>query len=69
MTRPRTGLWLIGAYGGVATTTALGLAALRKGLTGNQGLVSQLPPFSSLELIGWEDLVVGGHEIRQSTLV
>src|SRR5262245_14030321 len=33
MSERRVGLWLIGAFGGVATTAALGLAALRRGLT------------------------------------
>jgi myo-inositol-1-phosphate synthase len=64
----KVGVWFLGAFGGVAATTAVGLVALRKGLTGNQGLVSQLPQFAKLDLIAWDDLVVGGHDIRQTTL-
>ena len=44
------------------------LAALKRGLVGDVGLVSQLPQFQRLGLIGWERLVVGGHEIRRSPL-
>ncbi|MGE0760765.1 MAG: inositol-3-phosphate synthase, partial [Pirellulaceae bacterium] len=64
----KTGVWLLGAFGGVATTTILGLAALRRGRTGPQGLVSQLPAFANLDLLNWDELVVGGHDIRSTTL-
>ena len=53
----------------MATTTTLGLLALRKGLVGDQGLVSQLPQFGPLDLLPWDALVFGGHEIRTSRLV
>ena len=42
MSSSRVGIWLIGAKGGVASTAIVGLAALRRGLVGSQGLVSQL---------------------------
>ncbi|HVW37019.1 MAG TPA: inositol-3-phosphate synthase [Pirellulales bacterium] len=64
MARARIGIWLIGAKGGVATTATVGLIALKKGLIGNAGLVSELPEFQTAELAGWKDFVVGGHEIR-----
>jgi len=68
MKEKRIGVWLLGAHGGVATTTIVGLVALRNGLTGNQGLVSALPQFADLDLLNWGDLVVGGHDIRETTL-
>src|SRR5262249_17042498 len=37
MANRRVGIWLIGACGGVGTTAALGLAALRRGLTDTTG--------------------------------
>jgi myo-inositol-1-phosphate synthase len=64
----KVGVWILGACGGVATTTAVGVSALRQGLTGNQGLVSQLPQFAALDLIDWDQFVIGGHDIRQTTL-
>jgi myo-inositol-1-phosphate synthase len=64
----KIGVWIVGAYGGVATTTAVGLAALQQGLVGNQGLVSQHPQFASLGLANWNQLVLGGHDIRKTTL-
>ncbi len=69
MVKDCVGIWLIGAKGGVATTTILGLAALRKGLVGTEGLVTGLPQFEHLRLTDWENLVVGGHEIRNVGLV
>jgi myo-inositol-1-phosphate synthase len=68
MARAKTGIWLIGARGGVATTAIVGLTALKRGLVGDQGLVSRLPKFENLGLVDWKDLVVGGHEIRDSRL-
>lgn len=68
MARKKIGIWLIGARGGVATTAIAGLAALRRGLVGEQGLVSQLPKFQGLGLPDWKDFVVGGHEIRAGSL-
>jgi len=68
MARDRIGIWLIGAKGGVATTTIVGLAALKKGLVGTAGLVSQLPQFRHIKLPQWTDFVVGGHEIRDVPL-
>ncbi len=59
---------MIGARGGVSTSTLVGLAALRRGLTEETGLVGALPAFSGLPLATWDQLVVGGHEIRNSTL-
>lgn len=67
MTKRKVGVWLIGAWGGVATTVVVGLAALRKGLTETTGLVTGLPAFSKLDLIHWDELVVGGHEIRDTS--
>jgi myo-inositol-1-phosphate synthase len=68
MARRRIGLWLLGARGGVATTTILGLIALRRSLVGKEGLVTALPKFDGLGLVEFGDLVIGGHDIRQSTL-
>ncbi len=69
MGKRQLGLWLIGAHGGVATTVALGLSALRQNLCGNWGLVSELATFSFLELAPWDRIVLGGHEIRQSSAI
>ena len=67
MAKRKIGVWLIGAWGGVATTAVVGLLGLRRGLTGTTGLVSVLPPFNQLDLVGWDEIVLGGHEIRETT--
>jgi myo-inositol-1-phosphate synthase len=67
MAKRRIGVWFIGAWGGVATTVIVGLLALKRGLTGTTALVSALLPFDKLDLIGWDELVLGGHEIRETT--
>jgi myo-inositol-1-phosphate synthase len=68
MASRKLGLWLIGAKGGVATSVSVGLVALRKGLTTDQGLVTRLPQFAALDLPAWGDFAIGGHEIRETTL-
>lgn len=64
----RVGLWLIGANGGVGSTTALGLAALAAKLTPSTGLVTLLPEFASVDFDAPAAFVVGGHDIRWSSL-
>ena len=68
MATGRIGIWLLGAKGGVAATVGLGLSALKKSLIAEAGLVSRLPQFDQLGLIDWNDLVIGGHEIRSLPL-
>lgn len=65
----RVGLWLVGAFGGVGTTAALGLAALRRGLAGDTGLVTALPPLRALDLDAPGQFVVGGHDVRRTDFV
>lgn len=69
MAQRRVGIWLIGACGGVGSTTALGLAALARGLTPSTGLVTALPRFAALDLDDPAAFVVGGHDIRQASLL
>lgn len=59
----RTGIWLIGARGSVATTAAAGLAAIASGLVKPLGCVTEQEPFQDVILPGYPDLVVGGHDI------
>jgi myo-inositol-1-phosphate synthase len=63
----RVGLWLVGGFGGVGGTTALGLAALARGLTDTTGLVTALPRFSAVPFDAPAQFVVGGHDIRTSS--
>ena len=62
----QVGLWLIGAHGGVSTTVAVGLSALKLQATQRSGLVSELDQFASLDFIDWSNIVIGGHEIRKT---
>ncbi len=59
----RTGIWLIGARGSVATTAAVGLAAIASGLVKPLGCVTALDAFNGVSLPDFADLVVGGHDI------
>ena len=65
----RVGIWLIGACGGVGSTTAFGLAALTRGLTPTTGLVTALPHFSALDLDEPAAFIVGGHDVRKASLL
>lgn len=63
----KVGVWLVGAWGGVATTVVVGLTALKHQITDTVGLVTELSPFNQLDLVGWDELVIGGHEIRETS--
>lgn len=63
----RVGLWLVGAFGGVGSTTAVGLAALARGLTDPTGLVTALPKFAAVPFDSPAQFVIGGHDIRQTS--
>jgi myo-inositol-1-phosphate synthase len=67
MSERRVGLWLVGALGGVGTTTALGLAALSRGLIDTTGLTTALPLFDGVDLDAPAQFVVGGHDVRRSS--
>lgn len=59
----RTGIWLIGARGSVATTATVGLAAISAGLADATGCVTEQEPFNAVLLPDFADFVVGGHDI------
>jgi myo-inositol-1-phosphate synthase len=67
MTQRRVGLWLIGSYGGVGATAALGLAALGRGLSDTTSLVTALPLFEGLDLDEPAHFVLGGHDVRRGS--
>ncbi|HLF93282.1 MAG TPA: inositol-3-phosphate synthase [Planctomycetota bacterium] len=60
----KTGVWIVGACGSVATCAVAGAEALKAGVIGTHGLVSELPEFKELGLLKFQDIVFGGHEIR-----
>ncbi|WP_137295664.1 inositol-3-phosphate synthase [Nocardioides dongxiaopingii] len=67
-TPTRTGIWLVGARGSVATTTVVGALALRAGLTDSVGLVSQFPEVAVSGLPEVSELVFGGHDVATQPL-
>ncbi|MGA1781120.1 MAG: inositol-3-phosphate synthase, partial [Planctomycetota bacterium] len=64
----KTGVWIIGARGGVATTALVGALALREGLTSETGLITSTALFEGVPLTAVGDLVFGGHDIRSTPL-
>ncbi|MDP9794700.1 myo-inositol-1-phosphate synthase [Catenuloplanes nepalensis] len=65
---PRTGVWLIGARGSVATTAITGALAIRAGLAGTDGCVTELPALARPWLPPIPSLVFGGHDITDTPL-
>jgi myo-inositol-1-phosphate synthase len=60
---------MIGACGGIGSTVALGLVAMRRSPANMGAMVTALPIFEGLELVDPRTIVVGGHEIRKQTLL
>ncbi len=65
----KVGLWIIGASGGVGSTVALGVAALRRHLLPGTGLVTSQSLFEPARLVDPGSIVIGGHEIRSESLL
>ncbi|WP_256107502.1 inositol-3-phosphate synthase [Streptomyces sp. ODS05-4] len=64
----RTGVWLVGARGSVATTAVAGCAALAAGLRPPTGMVTETPPFAAAGLPPLTSLVFGGHDTAAAPL-
>jgi myo-inositol-1-phosphate synthase len=65
----RTGVWLIGARGSVATASVAGAAAMSAGLVPPFGCVTEQPDFPGQHLPPLPSLVFGGHDIVATPLV
>ncbi|WP_078888475.1 inositol-3-phosphate synthase [Streptomyces sclerotialus] len=64
----RTGVWLIGARGSVATTVVAGCAALAAGLHEPTGMITETAAFAGVPLPPLASLVFGGHDITSCPL-
>lgn len=64
-TPEKLGLWLMGASGNVATTVAIGLAAMVSRLARPIGLLTESPACRGLRLVPLARIVLGGHEIAR----
>lgn len=69
MSKRKLGVWLVGASGNVATTVAVGLAALQKRLSPSIGLLTETAPVSQLPLVPINGIVLGGHEVTNRTVL
>ncbi|GLW48572.1 hypothetical protein Stsp02_42340 [Streptomyces sp. NBRC 14336] len=58
----RTGVWLVGARGSVATTVVAGCAAISAGLHPPTGMVTETPAFTDCGLPPLPSLAFGGHD-------
>ncbi|MFE7129801.1 inositol-3-phosphate synthase [Streptomyces sp. NPDC057638] len=65
----RTGVWLVGARGSVATTVIAGCAAVSAGLHPPTGMVSETAPFTTVRLPSLASLVFGGHDTATAPLL
>lgn len=61
--KERIGLWLVGARGSIAVTTAVGVSAIAHGIADLTGCVTATLDLADLPLAGMDQLVLGGHDI------
>ncbi|UPM44316.1 inositol-3-phosphate synthase [Halocatena salina] len=64
----RTGVWLLGAHGNVATTAMVGARAIAAEEVGTGGLVTAQDPCHRLDLPPIEGFVFGGHDVSATTV-
>ncbi|WKK21365.1 inositol-3-phosphate synthase [Streptomyces olivoreticuli] len=68
-TTGRTGVWIFGARGSLATTVVAGAAAVAAGLAPAEGCAAELPDFRAAGLPPVDALVFGGHDVVGTALV
>ncbi len=61
-------VWFVGIKGAVATTTLVGILAIKRGLSLANGISSEDEKFSQLNLARLEDIEFGGHDVRNISL-
>jgi myo-inositol-1-phosphate synthase len=64
----KTGVWLIGARGGLATTLLAGVNLIRRDLVSSCGLLTETPGLKGVAFPALGDLVFGGHDIRKGSV-
>ena len=64
----KIGVWVIGIYGSVGTAVTIGTNAIIRGLCPPHGVNTETEPFNKLNLVGLDNLVFGGHDIRENSL-
>jgi len=64
----KTGVWIFGAKGGLAVTVLVGSRAIADELTSSSGLVTESEAMRRLGFVSMDDLVFGGHDVRESTV-
>jgi len=64
----KVGMYLVGARGNVAATALTGLVALRSGTADDVGLVTALPEFAHLKLVGFDGVIASGCDIVETDL-
>lgn len=64
----KTGVWLVGARGNVATLSVVGAHAVARGVVDTTGMVTTREPVSDLALPAVGDLVFGGHDITTTSI-
>ena len=66
MEKKSTGIYLIGALGSISITVVAGALAIKQRLSPPTGMVTRTDAFDELDLVGVEEMVFGGCDIRPS---
>ena len=64
----KVGVWIVGAFGSIASAMILGALSMRKGMTGSRGMVTGNERFSGIGLPDVELMEFGGCDIRRGSL-
>ncbi len=64
----KVGVWMVGAFGSIASALVIGALSMRKGMTGSRGMVTGNERFSGIGLPDVEQMEFGGCDIRRGRL-
>ncbi len=66
--RSKVGIWVIGIYGSISSLVIGSTELLAKGIASPSGLITELPDFKELDLLRFDQMVFGGHDIHNGSI-
>jgi len=66
--KSKVGVWIIGIYGSISSVVVGSTELIAKGISSPAGLITELPDFRELDLLQFDQMVFGGHDIHKGSI-